>query len=270
MIRVVINADDFGLTEGVCRGIVKAIHAGGVTATTAMVCVPGAAERLRRWSPEIEEHIGAHLQLTGGEPILPPERVPSLVRNDGKFPARRRQINAPRIGEILDEWQAQIECLIRSGIQPTHLDSHHHVHGLPEAFPAFCELAKQYSLPARSLHADMTRALHAAGVACVNQTFTSWFGGELSVKSLVRVLAEGTHEYPGTENFELMCHPGLADENLASLSRYVSEREIELAVLCDAHLYHELAAAGFQLSGMRLPSKGTRSALAARSFSQLT
>ena len=265
MIRVVINADDFGLTEGVCRGIVKAIHAGGVTATTAMVCVPGAAERLRRWSSEIEEHIGAHLQLTGGAPILPPRRVPSLVGDDGKFPARRRQINAPRIEEVLAEWQAQIEYLLRSGIQPTHLDSHHHVHGLPEAFPAFCELAKRYSLPARSLHADMTRALHAAGVACVNQTLTSWYGGELSVKSLVRVLEEGTHAYPRTENFELMCHPGLADENLPSLSRYVSEREVELSVLCDAHLQHELAVAGFQLSRMRFPSKGTRSALASLS-----
>ena len=56
MIPVVINADDFGLTEGVCAGIVKAIQAGGVTATTAMACVPGAVERLKRWAPKIPEY----------------------------------------------------------------------------------------------------------------------------------------------------------------------------------------------------------------------
>lgn len=250
MIPVVINADDFGITEGVCRGIVKAIHAGGVTATTAMVCVWGAAERLRRWGPEIEGYVGAHLQLTSGVPILAPERVPSLVRQDGGFPARRKEVHRPETTEILAEWQAQIEYLLRAGIKPTHLDSHHHVHGLPEAFPAFCELAKRYALPARSLHGEMTCALQAARVACVNQTLTGWYGGELSVKSLVRVLQEGTQEYPETRKFELMCHPGLVDDSLPSLSRYVTEREVELAALCDIQLQRELAAAGFRLSRM--------------------
>ena len=250
MIPVVINADDFGITEGVCRGIVKAIHAGGVTATTAMVCVRGAAERLRRWGPEIEGYVGAHLQLTSGMPILAPERVPSLVRQDGGFPPRRKEIHNPETTEILAEWQAQIECLLRAGIKPTHLDSHHHVHGLPRAFPAFCELAKRYALPARSLHGEMTCALQAAGVACVNQTLTGWYGGELSVKSLVRMLQEGTQEYPGTRKFELMCHPGLVGDSLPSLSRYVTEREVELDALCDVQLHQELAAAGFRLSRM--------------------
>ena len=259
MTRLVVNADDFGLTEGVCCGIVKAIDAGGVTATTAMVCVPGAAERLRRWAPLIKSYIGAHLQLTGGAPILPPERVPSLVGGDGKFAARRKQIAAPSTEEILAEWQAQVECLLRAGIEPTHLDTHHHVHGLPTVFPAFSELAQRYSLPARSLHADMTRALQAAGVKHVNQVLTGWFSGELSVNKLVCVVTEGTAAYPGVENFELMCHPGLVDDSLSSLSRYLSERETELAVLCDARLQRELCAAGFQLSRMPGPTHGVQS-----------
>ncbi len=268
VIPVIINADDFGLTEGVCHGVVKAIHAGGVTATTAMVCVPGASERLSRWAPEIVGHIGAHLQLTSGVPVLPPERVPSLVRDDGRFPARRKEIRAPQTEEIRAEWNAQIECLLHAGIEPTHLDSHHHVHGLPAVFPAFLELARRYSLPVRSLHADMTRDLRAAGVTCVDQTLTGWYGGELSVKSLVRVLQEGIREHPGAKNFEVMCHPGFADDNLPSLSRYVSERDVELAALCDANLQQELAAGGFRLSRIPLRPKTTPQACAAFSSSQ--
>jgi predicted glycoside hydrolase/deacetylase ChbG (UPF0249 family) len=264
MFSVIINADDFGLTEGVCAGIVRAIEAGGVTSTTAMVCVPGSAERLTRWAPRVAGKIGAHLQLTSGAPILPPERVPSLARQDGKFPTRRKEIQNPNHEEIFEEWQAQIESLLRAGIEPTHLDSHHHVHGLPAVFPAFCELATQYSLPARSLDPDMTRRLRAAGVPCIDRTLTGWYGGELSVKSLVRLLQEGLREYPGAESFEVMCHPGFSDDGLPSLSRYVSERDVELAALCDANLQQELAVAGFFLTPIPFAPRAVRLASAAQ------
>ena len=250
-VAVIINADDFGLTEGVCAGIVRAIETGAVTSTTAMVCVPGAMQRLQRWAPRIAGHSGAHLQLTSGTPILPPQSVPSLVQPDGRFPAKRKEIKNPGTEQVFIEWQAQIETLIRAGIQPTHLDSHHHVHGLPAVFPAFCELARRYSIPARSLDSEMSRHLRAVGVPCIDRTLTGWYGGELSVKTLLRHLQEGTHEYPEAKTFEVMCHPGFADDGLPSLSRYVGEREVELAVLCHPDLQRELAAGGFRLS--RIP-----------------
>lgn len=244
-IAVVINADDFGLTDGVCAGIVQAMVAGAVTSTTAMVCVPGAVERLRHWAPRVSGRIGAHLQLTSGAPILPPESVPSLVANNGMFPAKRKEIKGARTTDVLAEWRAQIETLIRAGIQPTHLDCHHHVHGLPDVFPAFCELAKQYGLPGRSLSSEMTRALQAASVLSIDRTLTDWFGGELSLTSFMRVLRDGVYEYPEARNFEVMCHPGASDEHLAGLSRYVKEREQELEVLCSPHLQVAMANAGF-------------------------
>ena len=251
MIPVVINADDFGLTEGVCAGIVKAIHAGGVTATTAMACVPGAVERLKRWAPKIPGHIGAHLQLTSGAPVLPPERVPSLVHDGGQFPAVRKQVRA-KTEEILFEWRAQIELLLGAGIEPTHLDSHHHIHRLPAALPAFCELAKQYGLPARAVDVEMMGNLRTAGVPCVGRTLTDWYGGELSVGSLVNVLKEGRRESREAGSFEVMCHPGFVDADLRPLSRYVDDREKELAVLCDGALQQQLAVAGFSLSPISL------------------
>lgn len=252
MIPVVVNADDFGLTEGVCAGIVKAIHAGGVTATTAMASVPGAAERLKRWAPKIPGRIGMHLQLTSGTPVLPPDRVPSLVGDSGQFPAIRKQVRAPRTEEIFAEWHAQIELLLRTGIEPTHLDSHHHIHRLAAAFPAFCDLAKQYHLPARALDAGMTHALRAAGVPCVDRTLIGWYGGDLSVESLVGILKEGARESPEARSFEVMCHPGYVDDDLPPLSRYLDDREREAAALCDTTLQRELALAGFVLAPISL------------------
>ena len=255
MIPVVINADDFGLTEGVCAGIEKAIHAGGVTATTAMACAPGASDRLKRWAARIPGRIGAHLQLTSGTPVLPRERVPSLVQNDGRFPAIRKQVRHPRTDEVFAEWSAQIEFLVRIGIEPTHLDSHHHIHCLPAVFPAFCELARQYGVPGRALDPEMAGRLRAAGIPCVEKTLTGWYGGELSVESLIKVLKEGLRDSPEAESFEVMCHPGFVDELLPELSRYVAEREQEMAALCDSFLQHELASSGFFLSPIVLAAR---------------
>lgn len=250
-VPVVINADDFGLTEGVCAGIVRAIGAFGVTSTTAMVCVPGAVQRLQHWAPRIAGKIGAHLQLTSGAPLQPPESVPSLVTKEGKFPSKRKDISGASPTEILAEWTAQLETLIRAGIEPTHLDSHHHVHGLPGVFPAFCELARRYGLPVRSLTSEMTRALQAASIQSIDRTLIDWYSGELSIASLLRVLQTGVRECPEARNLEVMCHPGLADETLGSLTRYTTEREQELAVLCHPDLQSELAKNGFELRGFR-------------------
>ncbi len=247
-IALVINADDFGLTEGVSAGIVKAIHAGVVTSTTAMACVPGVAERLRRWAPQISGHIGAHLQLTSGTPLLRPSQVPSLVREDGAFPSRRKEIKELRSEELFAEWEAQIEFLLSAGIELTHLDSHHHVHGLAFVFPVFCELARKYRFPVRSLDMDMDRCLCEAGVPTLGRTLQDWYGGALSVGSLLQVLESGQQQFPQYDRFELMCHPGFIGEDLGTLSHYVGEREQELQSLCDPELKAKLATRGVRLS----------------------
>ena len=228
-------------------------NCGAVAGFSAIALMHGSAERLQWWSPRIPGQIGAHLQLTSGTPILPRERVRSLVCNDGTFPTRRKEIRGPRVEEVLAEWEAQIEFLLSVGIEPTHLDSHHHVHGLPDVFPAFCELAKRHSLPVRSVTQEMTDALCVAGVPCIGRTLTGWYGGDLSAGSLLQLLQDGVEKAPQATRFEVMCHPGVVDESLPALSRYVSERETELEVLCDPTFQQELGAAGFLLSPLAFP-----------------
>ena len=94
MVQLYFSADDFGLTDGVARGIVSSIRDGVVATTSAMVCVLDAATHLQRWSAALPGRIGGHLQLTGGRPCLPPERVPSLVDASGDFLPSRAAVSS--------------------------------------------------------------------------------------------------------------------------------------------------------------------------------
>jgi predicted glycoside hydrolase/deacetylase ChbG (UPF0249 family) len=83
---VIFNADDFGLTDSVCRGINEAVGGGVVRATTAMVCTSGSRENIARWASSLAGLIGVHLQLTEGRACLDPTHVPSIVDANGDFP----------------------------------------------------------------------------------------------------------------------------------------------------------------------------------------
>lgn len=249
MKRLILNADDFGLTDGVTTGIVDAIEKGIVTSTTAMVCVDGAAERLRRWGPRLPGRIGAHLQLTDGRPCLPVSEVPSLVGAEGRFPRSRRDVRTPAPEEVRREWEAQLERLRGFGIEPTHLDSHHHIHFEPTVFPVFLEVAKAHGLPVRSSR-RFTRQLRERGLACPDLGMTDWYGEPLTASHFLEIVDAAFTSLRGEGTVELMCHPGRADPELAGLSSYVADREGELAVLCSPEVKEGLTQRGVELVSM--------------------
>jgi predicted glycoside hydrolase/deacetylase ChbG (UPF0249 family) len=249
---LIVNADDFGLTDGVCEGIVRSIRDGIVTSTSAMVCCAGARERLRRWGPMIPDRIGVHLQLTTGTPILPPARVRSLAGASGEFARSRAEIPPVNAGELFLEWRAQVNLLLALGIEPTHVDTHHHVHARGDIFDVFCEVAAHFDLPARPVTPDMAKRLRGAGVRCTDVALLDWFGGELSEKSLLGVLENGVARHPGAGCFELMCHPGFRDPPLEQVSRYVGERETELRALTAPGLREAIAQADLHLFSYKI------------------
>jgi predicted glycoside hydrolase/deacetylase ChbG (UPF0249 family) len=85
------------------------------------------------------------------------------------------------------------------------------------------------------------------GVPCTDQTLLGWFGGELSVSSLLAVIRDGVQSCADGCVVEVMSHPGLVDDELRRVSRYVEERETELAVLCDPWLRESLQAESLSL-----------------------
>lgn len=231
MKQLIINADDFGLTGGVCRGIVEAINQGLVSSCTAMVCMPGALESITKWAPQIAGKIGLHLQLTGDcEPCLSPEQIPSLVTSFGRFPRRPEDVKADTL-EAAKEWRAQVTRMRGLGVQPNHLDSHHHIHQRPELFPVYADLAAELGLPVRYLEGSPVNMLEDRGVKHPSACVIDWFGANTDLKGLLACL-EATYVKAGAEKpVELMCHPGYSDHELQTVSSYTEPREAELGVL---------------------------------------
>lgn len=151
---LIINADDFGLSEGVTQGIIEAWKNGVVTSTSAMINIEGAAGRIakaHRQYPRLP--IGLHLNMTAGKPVLPPEKVPSLVNENGYFHSRFDIFNhLPDISldEVKAEFYAQAELLRKTGITFDHIDYHQHMMVIhPPFYLLVCELAQAYNVPVR-------------------------------------------------------------------------------------------------------------------------
>src|SRR5258707_12300760 len=141
--RLIINADDFGLSKGITDGILLTHQKGILTSTSLMVNQAATEYAISRAEDAPGLGIGIHLNLTQGTPVLPKEQVPTLVNSEGQFYScgtlakklLRLQISAE---EIEAEFRAQIRLMKSYGMMPTHADSHHRIHmdpSAPRAFP---------------------------------------------------------------------------------------------------------------------------------------
>jgi len=252
MKRLIINADDFGLSEGVNRGITDSILKGVVCSTSVMSCDSESLRGGAAWVAQLRNRVGIHLQLTEGTPCAEAGLVRSLLSTEGRFPRWPRDIQNPNRQEILLEWHAQVNRVLECGLVPTHVDTHHHVHTLPIVFDAYCEIARSYGLPARTRDAAMTGRLRSAGVRCADLCEVRWFKKHLSVRGLTRLIDSDFKMLGEHGTLELMCHPGYVDSELRRRSTYAEERETELAALCDPNL-----ASHFKREGIVLVDRAT-------------
>jgi predicted glycoside hydrolase/deacetylase ChbG (UPF0249 family) len=152
---LIVNADELGLTEGINEGIIE-VHAKGIVTSTTMVANFWAFDHaiaLSRKYPSLA--IGVHLNLTHGMPILPQDRVHTLVDEQGYFFRRRPFLQRIVLGQIsmiqvYEEFRAQIDKVIGAGIEPSHIDSHESVYMYPDLFfKVVVPIARLYRLPIR-------------------------------------------------------------------------------------------------------------------------
>jgi predicted glycoside hydrolase/deacetylase ChbG (UPF0249 family) len=273
--RLIINADDYGRTAGVVEGILRAHQQGIVTSTTAMMNMPGIEDALRRAQSYPELGLGVHLVFSAWRPLLPPEQIPSLVDADGAFLSQKALWAHPEAiqrDELRAELTAQVERFqALTGRAPDHLDCHHHVHSHPFFFAIYVELAAQWGLPIRTpfpleemlseaaatvpliegLPLSKVRAMirqdrelvQAYGVHHPDHFVGRFYGEEaVTLENLLAIL-ESLRE--GTT--ELMCHPGLADEQLLTESIYGRSREKELELLCHPRVRGKIDELGIEL-----------------------
>lgn len=243
---LIINGDDFGFSPGVNRGIVQAHKSGLLTSTTVMVNLPEARQitEVARSNPALG--VGVHLNITFGRPLLPIERVQSLLTEEREFLRPEAGCGRVQPGEVREEWRAQVEQLLAWGIKPTHLDSHHHVHTWPELREVIADLAVYYQLPVRFTDDPTRQLLLERGLTVANWFIGDFYGEQATVaklKECIEKMPEGVSE--------VMCHPAVVDQDLVSHSSYTWPRNQELESLCSPELSSVLQNRGIRLMNYR-------------------
>jgi predicted glycoside hydrolase/deacetylase ChbG (UPF0249 family) len=153
--KIILTADDFGANRNVNEGIKQAADLGCINTISAFTNIPGSIEELKGISgkhPDIG--IGVHLNILAGRPLTDPERIPSLLNENGEFyKIEEFLINLPSISEeeVYIEMKAQIDTLVSSGIKLDHISSHFAVFSLyTPYFEMRNKLAVEYGVPVRS------------------------------------------------------------------------------------------------------------------------
>ncbi|HZS45843.1 MAG TPA: ChbG/HpnK family deacetylase [Blastocatellia bacterium] len=246
MKQVIINGDDFGLSDGISSGIVHCMHHGCVSSTTIMPCVDGAMERLEQWESRITGSLGVHLQLTCGKPRSPIETINSLLVNNA-FPVDVEAVEDLSVDEVEKEWSAQIEAVMEGGRAITHLDSHHGHHRCDRLIDVYVRLAQRYGLAARGGSQEVCRRLSDNGVVTTDLCDSRWLRGEKTVDRFVNLLLEDFDQLGGDGTVEIVTHPGFVDDGLHKVTRYSEQRGKELEVLCSKELVTCLRRNGIEL-----------------------
>ncbi|HJZ70149.1 MAG TPA: ChbG/HpnK family deacetylase [Vicinamibacterales bacterium] len=265
--RLVVNADDLGLTVGVNDGIFDAHELGILTSASLFANAPATADAVERLRDHPSLGAGVHLTLVDGTPTLPPERVPTLIADAGRFhqswtpfilACLRGRVS---LDEVERELTAQIDRLWSRGIRPTHVDAHKHVHAFPPIFAIVARLARRFGIPSvrvpherwSPVYGDEGQRRSARRQALLNAAMLPWarrdrrvadaFGlqspqftgrihtGVFSLESILRTLRQLR---PGVT--ELMVHPGYVDADLRKVpTRLVTSRAEEVELL-SSHL----------------------------------
>ena len=257
MTRLIINADDFGLTPGVNQAIVELQQASALTSATLMANGPAVDDALELAQGAPGLGVGCHIVLVDGSPVA--AGSPTLLTGAGfrtslvRFAAdlMRGRITEP---DIEREAIAQIRKLQSAGVQVTHVDTHKHTHLFPAVARPVMRAAAACGVGAvrnpfepswsarltrgallrrvevtllRSFHRQFQRACSTYGMATTDGCIGVSATGQLNAASLQLLL--GTMP-SGT--YELVCHPGYNDAELAAIhTRLRHSREIEMAAL---------------------------------------
>lgn len=286
MRRLIINADDFGLTAGVNRAIVEAHEHGVVTSATLMANGPAFADAIDLARSRLRLGVGCHIVLVDGSPLLDATAVRSLLdRGHSSGPLFREGIT--RLGalallgrldenEIEAEATAQIRKLQAGGISVTHLDSHKHTHLFPRVLRPLLRAATRCGVKAirnpfermqgsqlsaspslwrrwaevgvlRGLTRQFREAVRQAEISTPDGTLAIVATGSLNER-LLRLMVDNLPE--GT--WELVCHPGYNDADLRGIrTRLRESREQELRILTSSFTRDLLAANGIEMVSFR-------------------
>ena len=278
--RLVINADDLGLTVGVNRGIFDAHRRGVLTSASLIAAAAATDDAIARWRECPTLGVGCHLTLVDGRPVLPPRDIPTLVDREGRFRHSWKPFIAAclarrvSLDEVEQELAAQIGRLRAAGVPLTHLDAHKHVHAYPPIFRVVIRLAQRFGIETvrvpferRTAAVGGTLRARVAGwrQAAQNLALARWAAGDrraaaaagLRTPAFIGRVHTGVLDGAALEAMlrrvgpgvtELMVHPGDPDAALQGVrTRLRASRADELRLLCAPETARVIEREGIQL-----------------------
>ncbi len=268
--RLIVTADDFGLSPAVNEAVERAARHGILTCASLMVgedAADDAVERARRL-PSLR--VGLHVVVADGRPVLPPERIPALCDRHGRLDGRLvragvRFFFRPQASrQLADEIAAQFAAFARTGLPLDHVNAHKHMHLHPTVLGLIMKIGRRYGMRAVRLPYEPPAAvvslagalrygktigvigpwtglmrwrLDRAGFAHNDRVFGLLQSGgldEAAVLALLRRLPSGVTE--------LYCHPAVSDEPTARAIGY--RKAEEFAALMSAEVASALRDGG--------------------------
>lgn len=256
MLRLVVNADDLGLTEAINAGIIKSFSEGILTSASVMANGRGFenACKIVRENPGLDT--GIHLTLIEEKPILYCDEVRSLIKDDGNFYKNANDFVLKYLkgdlsfNEIKKELTAQIEKVLDYGINLSHIDSHQHIHMLPKILNITVDLSQKFNIRfirfpnqkianymflgfnnfkrlAQLTVLDLVCRRGKNKISKKTDHFVGFFnGGKLNKNNLVTLI----ENLPAEGICELMCHPGI-NEIKSPYSHWQYHHEDEMLAL---------------------------------------
>lgn len=267
MKRIIVNADDFGRHELINRAVERAFDSGCLKSATLMAGGVAFDDAVKLAKKISGLGVGIHFTLANGNPILPPNEIPSLVTEEGIFHAdyvkflKRYLSGKISLAEVRSELAAQLEKISRAGLKPTHVDSHQHLHHVPGIVEIVLDLAA----------ASGIKAMRVANTKIFDGELDSIgkFVGRLGLGSLAKFAAHAAHKrnfltpehFAGivagesvSENFmlklienlregttEVMLHPGTDNKILQDFCEWDHDFEEELAAVTSPRVMNLLA-----------------------------
>lgn len=264
---LVVVADDFGLTPGVCDGVLRAHRHGIVTTTSVLANGPALedhADELRRSGLPV----GIHLTLVGEDPpVLDAGAIPTLVDSAGRFPATWKaligRLTLGRINpdDVRREMDSQVQRVRELGLTPGHVDTHQHIHLWPSIREAVLDVAEREGISAIRVPASRRIDPASVGVRVLARRLTreaadrsfrtagssAGYDGSGSMTTDRLVATIDALAASGSDACELWTHPGTADDPSRARYRWGYRWSEELDALCSPEARRAVERSGFVL-----------------------
>ncbi|MDO8536332.1 MAG: ChbG/HpnK family deacetylase [Candidatus Omnitrophota bacterium] len=267
---LIVTADDLGLAKSINEGIAKACREGIVNSVSVIPTGKAFADALEVIKDLGLKEIGAHLALTETTPLLSSSK--SYKNHNRLF--KDIYFAKADLGGVYKELKAQLELLKTSGLKITHINSHEHIHMIPDILNIFILLAKEFNIPAiryprcdrpmrafniGDLYKKIILSYFAGRTAKLYENsglvYTDHFIGLLDAGRLNESILTEMIRGLGDGVTELVCHPGFLSPEVVNSYKWHLGAEAELFALTEPRVKNAMSENGIRsISYGELPS----------------